>query len=701
MRVTSASFLFLGIGNLLSAVMHPADAQFQFVEVGGQSGFVEFTMESGTGGGVAAADFDDDGDIDLFVPNANAVPDQLYRNMGNGQFEEIASGAGVASLESSRAALWFDYDGDSQLDLVVAGDECMERMSGEGEGEGESPGGEGEEEGCFLTIRLYRQVSEAVFEDVTEESQIIDAIGMADDLVAYLLGGMAAGDINNDGYLDLAISVWSERAFLLLNNGNGVFSGITNSSGIGGGNIHPWQHLMHDFNGDGWLDIYTAVDFRANHLWINQGNNTFVDVAPSAGVDNDWSDMGAALGDYDNDGDMDIYVTNITLGSSHGILYRNDSVGEALQFAEVSEAAGVAEIGYGWGCTFFDADNDGYLDLAVTNGFAGREHESKLFLNLGGNPVTFADVSNDVGFDDIFWGSSLIAIDYNRDGFLDMVQTVQGFLDKPSRLRLLKNLPGEQTQANNFLVIKPRMEGPNYRAIGALVRARVGEVTMTRLITAGTSYIGQEPAEAHFGLGSAPQADEVVIEWPDGTESVLENVPANQVLIVDNLAVANEGEAEGDESPDSEMMGEGEAELDGSEGSEGEVQLEDAESGERETEGEDDSPNSPNTSASYSPQAAMAASVHSLDGIRICRDQFLTGTQTGVPLTAVYYSRQTEESIRLALASPAEVTLVENTIYAPLVLLLRSPHPVNVFLIACLLAALWIVARQLAARSEP
>jgi len=246
------------------------------------------------------------------------------------------------------------------------------------------------------------------------------------------------------------------------------------------------------------------------------------------------------------------------------VLFRNDTTGGALQFTEVAENTGVAFAGWAWGCTFFDADNDGLLDLAVTNGWSVRFDfdPSVFFLNLGGNPVTFSDLSDTVGFNDTLRGVSLIAADYDRDGHLDLVQTTRTLREQTSQLRLLKNDPDPQADSNNYLVIKPRMEGPNHWAIGAVVQARAGEITMMRLITAGTSFMGQEPAEAHFGLGPVEQVDEVIIHWPDGTRSVVTNISANQVLKVDNSS-ASAGEGEGEELSGEEIEQEREGEEEG------------------------------------------------------------------------------------------------------------------------------------------
>ncbi len=514
-RLVQLAAVLLGWGLATNAWAGDID----FLEVSDLAGIQPSQMEHGKSGSVLAVDFDDDGDIDLFVPNSGGVANQLYRNRGDGTFDEIGVAAGLASTGRSRTAIWFDFDGDHRLDLFTASD-CWEA-------DADCPD--------TTTLKLYRQASDAQFVDVTVAADIPD--DTITDTMAHR-GGIAAGDINNDGYLDLIFGLWSGGITLLLNDGDGTFTDISASAGMPSFGYH-WQPTFHDWNGDGWLDIHYVTDFSPNHLWINQGDNTFVDVAATAGVDNAWNDMGQSLGDYDNDGDLDIYVTNITTSTRNNILFRNDSTAGGLQFTRVSFEAGVAQGGWGWGCTFFDADNDGDLDLAATNGwFSGLAHDdaSVFYRNEGGEPVTFSDASASAGLDDTYWGSSLNALDYDRDGDLDLVQSCNGSGIQPHRMRLIEN---ETTTGNHYLVVRPRMAGANYRAIGAIIRIEVGGVSHMRLITAGISAFGQEPAEAFFGLGTATLVDRVVIEWPNGRRTELEDVAADQILDVQDVLFAD------------------------------------------------------------------------------------------------------------------------------------------------------------------
>jgi hypothetical protein len=168
------------------------------------------------------------------------------------------------------------------------------------------------------------------------------------------------------------------------------------------------------------------------------------------------------------------------------------------------------------------------VDLAATNGtFTSQPDPSLFYWNRSTDPVRFADASDAVAFNDTIFGSCLISFDYDRDGDLDLVQSTD-----IEQLRLLENETLDGRTKGNYLVVQPRMDGPNRFAIGATVRIEIGEQRMTRLIQAGTSYLGQEPAEAFFGIGDATGVDRVEIEWPGGMQTVYENIDVNQVLLI-------------------------------------------------------------------------------------------------------------------------------------------------------------------------
>lgn len=491
----------------------PAAAWGQFVDVSASHGISGYMMASGMAGGVAAADYDGDGDIDLFMPCAEGIADKLWVNDGTGHYTDIAPFVGLGSMENGRGSLFFDYDGDGDLDLLVAHD-CINLT-------------------CPPTtnLRLYRQDA-GFFTDTSVESGLFGVLENAPDIH---MGGMAAGDLDNDDDLDLFVGFWNGAAYIYRNNGDNTFTDVSVASGTrdpGQASPFHWQPIIHDFNRDGWMDIFCAIDFSENRLYINQQDGTFVDVAPAAGCDNAWNDMGVTIIDMDDDGDFDFYITNVwnfTGVGEHNVLYESRVSEGLLQFNEVAAARGVDNTDWGWGCTFFDVENDGDVDLAATNGFNGipwSADSSRMFCNDGSPSFTFVNLSNEWDFKDKDRGSGLVSFDMDRDGDLDMAQVCAA----GGPARLLENTGIASEPTGNWLAVRPRMDTMNTHAIGAIVRVTVDGRTMSRLITAGCSTLSQEPAEAHFGLAGADRIVKLVVEWPDGTKTTRWDVEANQVL---------------------------------------------------------------------------------------------------------------------------------------------------------------------------
>ncbi|MEM1182734.1 MAG: CRTAC1 family protein [Acidobacteriota bacterium] len=516
-------------------------AQTSFTEVAAASGIddVYELSRRGFGGGVAAADFDDDGDVDLFFATDDDVPHLLYRNLGDGTFEEIAATLGLDQLERGRSALWFDADGDGRLDLAI-GRDCYDV----------------ECDGVETFLRLYRQQADGQFVDVTVASGLISPGHTAEQHRS----GLAAGDVNGDGHLDLVSAFWKGRLRYFENQGDGTFVDASAAVGISDEVIAFHQPVVQDLDGDGRQDIYSTVDFTENRLWLNRGYTVegtaiLQERGAAASCDNAMNDMGIALGDPDGDGDLDFYVTNIFRNGFHNVLLQNDLSINGFYYSEISSAAGVQNGGWGWGTSFFDVDNDLDLDLAETNGWNTNtwDFPPRFFVHQGTSSPTYVDQAPTFGLTDISWGSSLVAFDADLDGDVDMVETIaESAATGPRNLiRLHRNELSGVGTTNHYLNVRPRMGGPNARAIGARVQVEVNGETLTRWIHAGTSYLGQEPAEAFFGLNDSQIVDAVTVFWPGLSGQAVKvtrwsDVDADQILILDDSAIFTNGFESGD-----------------------------------------------------------------------------------------------------------------------------------------------------------
>jgi len=503
----------LARGVVAALVTAPAVAgSLDFDDVTDVRGIDAYQSARGMIAGVAAADVDDDGDVDVFLPQAWNHANALYLNQGNGHFVDVAAERGLASMQNSRGALFLDVEDDGDLDLLVV---CDDHNQGK----------------VFVesSLRLYLQQEDGRFVESGPESGLWGRLYPTDYDVLNHASGLAASDLDGDGDLDLLVTFWRGRSHLFENRGDGTFVDRTMDAGLHVDFEYYWQPIIHDFNGDGHDDVFIAADLTTNDLFLNHGEWTFVNVAAGLGIENDnCGDMGATLGDYDDDGDFDLFVSNLTsLEACRNHLFRNESAGGVPAFTETAVETGTWDADWGWGTTFADFDGDTYLDVAATNGFDGWDDPTVLFRQQPDASRTFLDVARESGFADTDWGMCIVAVDLDRDGDPDTLQTTN---DGP--LRYLANRAAETDPDSTWLTIRPRQEGRNHRAIGAAVRIDVGDRTIARPILAGTSMLGQEPAEACFGLGGLDVAERVEIEWPDGERTVLRGVSAGGMLSV-------------------------------------------------------------------------------------------------------------------------------------------------------------------------
>ncbi len=503
------------------SIFYSAGAQIGFTNVTDESGLTESIPGDTHGSGVSAADFDGDGDVDLYLCTEEGQYDQLYRNDG-AQFSQLdAESIGITSLLRSRMALWIDINSDAQLDLIVSGD-C-----------------DYGETDCQDTnyLRMYLQ-NEGTFTDISETAVLY---GFGPVRNNQTLGGMAAADINLDGKMDFVQAIRNGRLEVFINQGDNTFSESGLEFGFDTTEYKYYQPMFYDFDHNGLIDLYCNVDFDENQMWLQESPGTFVNRAKGTKTNSRFNEMGMALGDHDRDGDIDIYSTNIAnyLGqNAHNLLLKNNlSLTGYLAFSEEASDLGVGQGGWGWGATLFDANNDGWLDIATTNGWDLPFEvidTSKFWVR---QPYSrFHDISDSVGFNDNENATTLISFDWDLDGYLDMAQTIKGFTDARQALRLFRNEPDTSVDGN-YLVIKPRMTGKNVFAIGATVKVHTEEAILLRPIHAGTSFYGQEPAEAHFGLKDAQAVSKVEIVWPGGAVSSWDNIDANQVITLMDTGV--------------------------------------------------------------------------------------------------------------------------------------------------------------------
>jgi len=479
-------------------------------------------------GGAAAGDFDGDGWIDLFVTRLDNT-DILYRNLGNGTFQDVSGLAGFNQPLQTNGATWGDVDNDGDLDLYVT---TLLDTSGR--------------------YYLYINDGNGVF--------IEEAVARGADLFMWSpSNGFSStfGDYDRDGYLDLFTVEYNsnpgeENSRLLRNLGTakpGAFEDATLAAGL---EVNASQvaaislgfaPTFADMDRDGHVDLLVVGDFGDSQLFWNNGDGTFTNGTLPAGVGTDDNGMGSAIGDYDGDGDLDWFVSSIyeavstcdtrkcTWGDTGNRLYRNNG---DRTFGDVTDAAGVREGDWGWGATFLDYDNDGDLDLTHTNGMfflkfsiaEPFEHDQTRFWeNRNG---VFIDVATQVGITDVGLGKGLLTFDYDNDGDLDLF-----IVNNAGQPILYRNDGGN---ANDWLRVKTVGTQSNADGIGAQITVVPDEAEpgdfLYHEVTAGSNFLGQNEGIAHFGLGEFEGTiDRVTIEWPaTGIVQVIEDIVPNSLL---------------------------------------------------------------------------------------------------------------------------------------------------------------------------
>jgi hypothetical protein len=468
--------------------------------------------------GGTVGDFNRDGWPDVFLLGGGGAADALFVNNGDGTFTERATAWGVDALHRGRGATAGDYDGDGWPDIYVtsSGDVTRPELVGQ--------------------HRLYRNNGDETFTDV--------AVACGVDLASsssVIATGAAFGDYDLDGDLDLFVCTWDDSAGnrLFRNEGDGTFTDQTVSA-----EIDPvfwgFSPRFVDMNGDRWPELLVAADYYTSRYFVNDQDGTFTDATVASGTGLEDNGMGTTVADFNRDGRPDWYVTSI---------YEEDSVkdGNYLyvnqgndQYTVLPESSGARDGGWGWGTDALDLDHDGFIDLVETNGWQSLDYPldpSFLFRNNG--DMTFSVVSGgSSGFDHVAQGRSVLLLDYDRDGDMDIVMTAY---EEPVAL-FRNDISGPGTNWIEIFLDTSGAPGLAPDGYGARVIATTGSVSQYFWVNGGSTYLGRSQPVAHFGLGSATVVD-LTVEWPDGTDTVLTNVPANQIITLGPTVAGAPGEA--------------------------------------------------------------------------------------------------------------------------------------------------------------
>ena len=458
----------------------------------GQTTFTDVTDQAGVGDtnysvGVAWGDFNNDGWQDLYVVNLGQG-NVLYVNNGDGTFDDVTAIAGVGDTGPGVGCAWGDYDNDDLIDLFVSN----------------RPG----------SSRLYRNQGDTTFLDMAPGFGMSDPSGMGESV--------ACGDYDNDGYIDL-YKVRMNQSNILYHNLRGEgFEDVTATAGVGDsgpGEGAAWC----DYDNDGFIDLYVTNASGYNLLYHNNGNGTFTDLAGHAGIRQSGVSFGCAWGDYDNDGNFDLYV------GRHGTckLYRNNGDGT---FQDVSSQAGVDFNGWTLGVAWGDYDNDGWLDLHLAN----HQGDDVLYRNLGNG--TFEDVTDQAGVQNYYNSRGNDWSDYNNDGFLDLyVANHDG-----ARNVLFRNNGNE----NHFLHIKLTGVASNKAGIGSRLICISGGLRMVRQVEGGSGFASQNSLPVEFGLGQNNVVDTLYVFWPSGiidSFSAFQGDRALQIIEGQTVGIASHG----------------------------------------------------------------------------------------------------------------------------------------------------------------
>jgi enediyne biosynthesis protein E4 len=509
--------------------------------VSGGSDAKKYILET-TGNGVAIFDFDNDGLLDLFLPNATTLDGggagasstgHLYRNLGQLRFADVTEHAGLRRTGWGQGACFGDYDSDGYRDLFVT---------------------------YYGQSALYRNQRDGTFRDASESAGLKAAARRWDTGCSFV-------DYDRDGRLDLVVTNYLEfdrakvpeagsgsyclwkgmpvmcgprglpfaRNYLFHNDGEGRFTDVSTASGIGRTRgCYAFTVAAADFDDDSWPDLYVACDSTPSLLYHNEKNGTFKEVGLLSGValnedGQEQGGMGVAIADYDGDGDVDIVKTNFSDDIPN--LYHNNGDG-TFEDRVLQSGLGAYMEYVGWGVHFLDVDHDGRRDLLLINGHVYPEVERSpeikyrqprlLYWNVGGR---FKDISatSGPGLRELSSSRGSAVGDLDNDGSLEVVVSNMG-----ARPSLLKNFGPRK----NWLLVQCTTATSGADAFGARVRVHIGDRALSAEVQGASGYLSQGDPRMHFGLGTAASYDRIEVRWPSGERERFPGGKANQILVL-------------------------------------------------------------------------------------------------------------------------------------------------------------------------
>jgi hypothetical protein len=529
---------------LLSHSTQPNEVQF--TDITKQAG-IKFThvfspekkyIAESMGGGVALFDYDNDGYLDIYFVNSLTVDlarahrktaSALYHNSGNNSFTDVTSKSGLGDIGFGMGVAAGDYNNDGLVDLYVT---------------------------CLGPNHLFKNNGNGTFTDVTMKAGVNDPRWST---------GAAFLDYDKDGNLDLFVSNYVGFDFdhlpefgvgqtcqfkgvpvqcgprglpgagdsLFHNNGDGTFSDVSKKAGVSDPNgYYGLGVICSDFDEDGFVDIFVANDSTPNFFYHNNGDGTFKEIAFISGtaVNESGSEqgcMGVTLGDYDHDGNLDLFITNFD--DEYNVLYHNDG---RNSFTDISFKAKVAEVSLpyvGWGTKFFDYDNDGWVDLFVANGHVypqRGQYRQRELLHHNNRDGTFSEVAAHAGSALIEErvGRGAAFGDLDNDGDVDVVVA-----DLDGSPQLLRNDGGN---SNSSVLIKLVGARSGRDGIGARVKIVSGDLVQIDEVRSGGSYLSQSDLRLHFGLQKRSKIDLVEVRWPSGVVDKIANLDVNKIVTI-------------------------------------------------------------------------------------------------------------------------------------------------------------------------